>query len=131
MKKEEIPYEQRKWYVHRDTGQRGYMVMEDGVEYIKLDRGQYSSSEPYHANRWTEESEPERQCSGAQLARVLHAADVELCRVIGDYDAGSREWLSLSQEARKEWWEKPPKGRRIRARVWAYLKKGMEPLLHG
>lgn len=124
-------YDDREWYRHRTTGQRGFMVHEDGKPYIRLDRGPaVRVIEPYRESTWAPEEEPEHSASPAQMAHVLYQADLALCRAIGYHPALEKDrrlgWDGMSVAERMEWWRTPPKGRKIRVRAWHYLKRGLE-----
>ena len=92
--------DQRVWYRSSSTGDRGYLVTRDGGAAIRLDR-------PGECIRkldstWIPEPAA-RPLRAAELAQVVHAADVALCKLLGMHKATPKAWASLTDDDRALW----------------------------
>lgn len=107
---------ERVYYRDVRTGDRGYMIEEDGKKCIKLDRPMHSVVRVYREQDWAADRET-RPLTEAQCAQVAFAADVLLCKFLGYQALAKREWLLLKDTERIQWvQEGPPVG--IRQTLW-------------
>lgn len=111
MSDEQLNYEpqpnQRDWYSHTRTGDRGYLVRRDGVDYVKLDRPNEEILKR-HNGEWHKDEE-HRPMTTAQIAQVAYEADRKLCFFLGKHERARKEWVSLSDKERIAWMREGPK----------------------
>lgn len=107
---------EREYYRDVRTGDRGYVVIEDGNKCIKLDRPMHSVVRAYREQDWTPDKET-RPMTEAQCAQVAFAADVLLCKFLGHQALGKREWLLMKDSERIEWVKNGPASG-VRKRLW-------------
>jgi hypothetical protein len=115
--------EERVWYAHRTTGERAYLVLRDGREWMHLDR-------PTEALRaftgdWVRDTEF-RPIAIGQLAQVAYVAHQELCRVVGDHGQTQKAWVALSDAERRPWLDgtgpaEPKEARLLFKVIWKVL----------
>jgi hypothetical protein len=92
----------RVYYRHSMTGDRGYLVRRAGKDCIRLDRAQVESVQPLTRGTWEPEGE-RRPFTRTQVCMIAFEADRKLCHALGLYGLARLEWQSLSQEVRKAW----------------------------
>ncbi len=109
---EQLDYEpqpnQRDWYSHTRTGDRGYLVRRDGTDYVKLDRPNEEILKRLNGE-WHKDEE-HRPMTVAQIAQVAFEADKKLCFFLGQHERARKEWPSLSDKERIAWMREGPKG---------------------
>lgn len=114
----------RVWFNHRDTGDRGYRVTREGKEAIRYDRpgiDQYS----FDTQKWLEATDKLPQFSAIQIAQVCFEADKKLCWAMGRPDLAKREWLDMTEKARKKWLEDGPSDASRKA-VYVAIREAMK-----
>jgi hypothetical protein len=118
--------EARRWYTHTMTGDRGYLVQQDGEDCIRYDQPGHERIVRLRTEQWVVDSD-HRPLNLGQLAQVAYAADQKLCWALGLY-AQLKSWLDLNEEQRASWVRgEGPKGHPARialfASVWSTLKE--------
>lgn len=93
-------------------GQLGFLVEQDGKQWVRLDRGTHVGAEtrlvPYVKDQWKDDKGPKLPPMG--LARVCYDADRALRLARGEY--GVPEWIAVhskTPEAARAWMSGPPK----------------------
>lgn len=129
MKDAQQRYEEREWFTEVTTGERGYKIKRDGREVIRYDRGPNSPEVDFDKGRWVPQKDPERKLTATQVAFVLHQADLALAKVLNDPDGDQRQWLSMPGSAQTAVFVNPPAGRKMRTRLWAYMRSAFKPHL--
>ena len=120
MKDYDPPKHERKYYRHGTTGDLGWLVLRDGKDWIRLDRGEGADEHlrPFRRLDWIEEHE-HREMSQAHIARVAFEADKALCMALGMHERGQLDWMKLSDEARIKWVDRgPPMSHALRRRLY-------------
>lgn len=108
--------EERAYYRHASTGDRGYLVRREGQDFIRYDLGPIRERvEPFNPSLWKSDHD-RRPLTLFQAASVSWAADQMLSRFLGDYEA-RKDWQALSDRERAQWMGKAPEGR-IRAKLY-------------
>lgn len=115
---------QRVWYRSAVTGDRGWMVIRDGVDSIKLDRPNQEIVRPYYSSEWAAEKE-HRPMTIAQVAQVAFAADRQLCTALQLYGQGKTQWIDLPEEKKIRWYNEGPKNP-VRAKLYLAVRKALE-----
>jgi len=128
---EEPPH--RTWFKRNSDGQLAYLVTdpddEDGP-HMRLDRAMQDIRIPIRLNRdgsipadfpgWTAVPDRElRQLTVGQVAQIAFAADKALCFLLGMPDAMRRDWMSLSDEQKRDWVRRGPVNDSRRRRLYA------------
>lgn len=114
----------REWYRSTMTGDRGYRETRDGIDYVILDRPGVEIIKRYKEKEWTKDVEV-RPLSRIAIAQVAHAADHNLCRVLGHLHS-SKEWIDLTGNQRVRWMNTGPQKSSIRRRLFNYVKVAIE-----
>lgn len=100
----------RLYYRHVREGHLGYLVRDNGQDYIQFDRG---AGDPvlriFRPQDWIAENEP-RPLSDVMKTRIAYAADQELCRALSQPGQALIPWLSLGDDARIAFMRKGPAG---------------------
>ena len=94
--------EDREFYTHRTTGDRGYKVIRDGQEHIKLDRVGQDIVQRYSPAHWDKE-ETVFRLNDQEVGRICFEADRALCRPLGLLGEARREWRALTERERNVW----------------------------
>lgn len=93
----------RRWFRHRDTGDKGFLVEVDGRQMIQYDRGpDVKQQVSYRQGEWEEQIDV-RLLSAHQLGRLAYEADLALRDIAR---LGSRElkpWVNLRDGERAAW----------------------------
>jgi hypothetical protein len=122
--------EERVYYRHKQTGDRGYLVTVDGKQHIRYDRPFDPTTSlwdgPQQAN-WELDKHPEPFSIG-QAISVVFEADRALCNILGLYGEGRRSWQSMIEKDRVKFILEGPKEPAIRVQVYKALRKILEPL---
>ena len=128
MSDEQLNYEpqpnQRDWYSHTRTGDRGWLVRRDGVDYIKLDRPNEEILKRFQQGEWHRDEE-HRPMTVAQVAQIAYEADRKLCFFIGQHDRARKEWPSLSDKERIAWMKEGPTDGGPREALYAHCFMAM------
>lgn len=98
---------QREWFTHVRTGDRGYKVLRDGKDCIRLDRPNEEIVKAFAESEWNADRE-HRPLSVAQMARLAFEADKQLCFFLRLRLKSLKEWESLSDRERMWWMERGP-----------------------
>ena len=117
------------WYRHAQTGDRGYVVRRDGVQYIRLDRSAQEILRRLDES-WIEE-DATRPITPIHVARVCFEADKALCAALGIVDKSREDWVKLSDLQRQLWITQGPKKPHQRATLYATLKGHLEQYCGG
>lgn len=118
----EVDHE-RVWYSHRTTGDRAYLVTEDGKQRIRLDRPSApheSTTKDFHPDDWIPLHDL-RPLTEHQMAQVAMEADKKLCFFLGLHSDSQRTWLSMKDEQRISWTADGPKGNATREELFAMI----------
>lgn len=89
----------RLYYRHVREGHLGYLVQQDGRDFIQYDRVGEPVLRVFKAQDWIAEHEP-RPISEVAVARIAYEADMELCRALGEAPTARKPWLSLKDDER-------------------------------
>lgn len=114
----------RKWYRHTMTGDRGYLVVREGKEWIKYDRPNQEILRPLH--EWVPDREV-RPLTAYQVAMVQWSADTAVALALGLHQRVKRTWDSLTDEQRMAFMKTGPQNSPERAAVWAFIKEALRP----
>ena len=113
--------QERTWYRHALTADRGYLCRRNGREMIRFDRpNDPHALEPYDAGKWNIDRE-HRPLQVLQTTLVAYAADQALCRALGLHEK-QREWISMSEKMRIAWIKHGPKKPAIRGELYAAVR---------
>ncbi len=96
-----------RWFRHRGTGDRGFLVEEDEQQYIQFDRPQQVIRRKYQDSDWVEEKEV-RRLTQLEVARIAFEADKRLCYALGLMEESKRDWLSLREKERADFVKNGP-----------------------
>lgn len=117
----------RVWYRHVNSGQRAYLVKQNGVQMIRLDRPSEDITKPFDPTQWIPDSET-RPMTRAQIAQICKVADRQLCHFLGLAKLAKREWFDMKEKERVEWIEgKGPLDPPARQRLFRVMYDEMEP----
>src|SRR5688572_20700004 len=107
---------ERRYYRHRNTGDRAYVVVKDGLTKLHRDRPGDEILVDLTAE-WllNQDTKP---LTRIQLAKVAFVADRELCRAIGMHKLAAMQWANLSERARIRWMEQGPIANYLRIRLF-------------
>lgn len=112
--------DERIFYRHVRTGDRGYLYEENGKKRIRRDSG--VGDYPFNAHEWTIDRET-RPLTEHVLTQTMFEADKVICRAVGLHNLAVRQWHSLTDEQRIAWSkEGPPKEHKERRAAWLALK---------
>lgn len=116
--------EEREYYTHQTTGDRGYRVVRDGKEMIRYDRGDsHEVVVPFNIASW-ERDELALQFSDLQIAEACFKADQIVSRAIGKVGQSMKDWRNLTERERNQWMYVGPKHPR-RRRLWISIREAM------
>lgn len=104
------PPGKREYYVHLETGDRGYLVTRDGKPAIKWDRPMAKDT-THEVHKWKKMADEVPLFSLHQIAMVAFAADKEVCRAMGQVDIAQRLWVDLGEKQRRDWMQDGPKAK--------------------
>ena len=119
--------EERVYYRHIQTGDRGYLVKVDGEQHIRYDRPFDPTTMKFREAEWELDKHPEPFSIG-QAITVVFEADRALCNILGLYGEGRRSWQSMNERDRVKFILEGPTKPPIRVTVYKTLRKIMEPL---
>mgnify|MGYP001614797941 CR=1 FL=1 len=119
--------EERVFYRHKMTGDRGYLVMVDGKQHIKYDRPYDPTTMKFSESEWEPDKHPEPFSIG-QAILVASEADRALCNILGLYGEGRRSWQSMTENDRVKFILEGPKEPAIRVTIYKALRKILAPL---
>lgn len=103
-------HHERVWYSHRTTGDRAYLVTENGKQRIRYDRPSQSNeltTRDFEPSEWIALHEV-RPLTEHQMAQVALDADKKLCFFLGMHSLANRTWLSMRDEQRIDWTNNGP-----------------------
>ena len=126
-RREAVVTEERVYYRHATTGDRGYRVTVDGKDCIKYDRPFDPTVMRYSEAEWVLDKHPEPFSIG-QVSQVVFETDRQLCLILGLYGEGRRSWQSMTEKERVKFILEGPKEPPIRVDVYKALRKLFEPL---
>jgi len=119
------PPNKRKYYLHLETGDRGYLVTRDGKLAIKWDRAMARDT-THELGKWKKMVDEVPLFSMHQIAMVAFVADKEVCRALGQVDIAQRQWIDLSDKQRRDWMLDGPKAKTgPRRAVYSAIVKAM------
>jgi hypothetical protein len=98
---------ERRWYRHSETGDRGYYVRRESRDAIRYDRPA-TDDYSFDLAKWKIEAVDAPRFTIIQIAQVCFEADKKLCWAMGRQDLARREWLDMTEGARKKWLEDGP-----------------------
>lgn len=122
------PSAERVWFTHTMTGERGYLAKRGGKDVIRLDR----PMDP-HATRpmgpdW-QRDEGWRPITVNQRAQVAYAADLALCRALGNHAGAKKAWIDLPDSERITFIESGPSEEDgPRHKLWLHVMVALEDL---
>lgn len=109
---------ERKWYRHKTTGDRAYIVEKDGVEHMRLDRPMQELLRPLKRDKdgglkpWGQqdwiEDDTARSLTRAQAAQVAYVSDQQLCRFLGLHGEVKKDWSNLPDRERQDFIKNGP-----------------------
>lgn len=117
----------RKWVHHSTTGDRGFLVEEDGKTLVQLDRVNQVIRRPYNTGEWVLE-EDHRPLTIHSLAQVSYAADGALMVAMGRAQ-NPAPWVALRENDKLRWIKQGPGGKGPRAKLYAAINKALGNLL--
>ncbi len=125
----DVPVSERTWFRHARTGDRGYLVVKDGKQFIRLDRPMEELLHPFRPDQgiWNPDNET-RPFSKFQLAQVAFEADRQLCRMLGMHSTADRTWLAMKEQDRLKFIDKGPQGPDVRRDVYQAIMGVLAPL---
>lgn len=125
--KKREPEPERDWvYQSQSTGNRGYLVMEDGKQKVRLDRPDEEIIVPFDGT-WSRLKE-HRPLSRYHLTHVAFVADRALLKALGKHAEARIEWESLTPEERRDWMELGPEDDGVRERLYNKVLEALEEL---
>lgn len=104
------PPGKREYYIHLETGDRGYLVTRDNKPAIKWDRAMAKDT-THELHKWKKMVDEVPLFSLHQIAMVAFVADKEICRAMGQVDIAQRQWVDLSEKQRRDWMQDGPKAK--------------------
>lgn len=113
-----------KWFRHYLTGDKAFLVEENGERFIQYDRGpNVNQRMPFNERIWNP-VEDERPLTKFQMGHLAYQCDLALCKVASIGPRTRKEWLNLSDGERATWTANgPPKdGDSMRKMMWAALQ---------
>lgn len=124
----------KKWYRHRQSGQRGYLVETPEGPKIRVDNEAMEIIRPI-SEGWDEEAELP-PINDRQIRIVAFEADRALCQMLGMYGEARKEWIDLRDEERLKWIAKGPPERSdigsiFRRRLWECITEELEACSKG
>jgi len=118
--------DERVWYSHTRTGDRGFLVRRDGKDMIRLDRPGDDQAVRKLNSEWQTDHDY-RPLTRHHVGQVTFEADKRLCWPLGLHSLGNREWLSLSDKERIAWMNQgPPDG--VRLAVWKAIVEALREI---
>lgn len=117
----------KEWVRDSVSGNRGYLVEENGVTVVRLDRPLEVIHKRYDPERWHPDGH-NHPLTRAQVAQICHASIRELYRFTGKAHKAKEQWLDLPERERVRWIEgKGPKDKRARD-FFNVMYSHLEPL---
>ena len=114
--------EDRSWYSHSISGNRGYLCKRAGREMIRLDRpNDPHQIMPYDPGTWIVDRE-RRPLTSMASTQIAFAADRMLCRALGMHDKAKKEWMDLREQTRIAWMEQGPQDPEIRRQLYLAIR---------
>jgi len=104
-----------RWFRHRETGDKGFLVEVDGKQMIQYDRGPHVKQQvDYRESQWEEQVDI-RVLTPAQLGRLAYECDRALCDIARLVQRTPKAWMDLRDGEREAWTKNgPPRGHRER-----------------
>lgn len=120
--------DERVYYRHTHSGDRGYIVKRGGRDVIRLDRANEEIIKPLEPTVWRLERE-HRPLTNMALAQIAYRADSELCFHLGEHDPNRKEWKSMYERERIKWMRQgPPPDPKIRQVLWRRVMETLAPI---
>jgi hypothetical protein len=108
-----------KWFRHHLTGDKGFLVEENGERFIQYDRGPTVKERvPFNERNWSPE-EDQRPLTKFQIGNLAYECDLAVGRigVVGPRDR--KPWLNMTDAERSTWTANgPPKSEPMRRMMW-------------
>ena len=101
------PVRERVYYRHSQTSDRGWLVLRDGKQAIRFDRGAVDQW-THNVKDWNLEHVETAKYNDMQIAQVAFEADKKLCWALGLTDLANREWSKMPEELRVKWLKAGP-----------------------
>ncbi len=121
---------QRIWYKSRQgTGDRGWLVVRDGIDHIKLDRPNQEILRPFNSGSEWERDLAATCMTIAQVAQVCVVADRQLCIARQLFAEPRKEWLSMSDREKQLWMTTGPTKHPERAALYRAIREALSPLV--
>lgn len=120
----------KQWVRNRMTGDMGFVVYDEGVRMVQMDRGpnvKVLRPWPEGTTMWVEDVEPKRLIK-AHVARVCWEADRALCDIlrIGE-PSPDMTWGGLRGPQRMLWEKEPPEPEGLRSDLWHAVRAALGP----
>lgn len=123
---------ERKYFRHRLTGDLGWLVIRDGREAIRYDRGEYDQHIAVRRDDkgkiadWNEEAPP-APLNDYHVGMISFVADNEVQRHTGEVGR-VKKWADLREEDRHRWIRQGPGDvPGIRSAVYQAIKAALQP----
>lgn len=116
---------EKRYYRHRSTGDRAYLVRRDGNDCLRLDRPHQEMIRKLDDN-WQPDDD-HRPVTRAALGRIAFEADRHLCQALGLHENARKEWATLSQEQKLAWMNDGPTTQPRRG-LWEALTDYLRPM---
>ena len=124
MNAEPKPHE-RKYYRHRMTGDRGYLICVDGDFVMKYDRGPQAPWVKWKKDDWAEDVQ-QLPMSQMQLAEMAYLTVSRYWYYAQDHAKARRKWDTLREEERIHWMKNGPRDERARKFYLAVMEAGKD-----
>ena len=111
------PEDERVWYRHSQTGDRGYHVRRQGRDMVRLDRPNEEITRPMSGSLWSVDKD-HRPLTRMHTARIAFGCDSLLRQALGSM-RGEKDWNNLSEKQRIFWMNEGPEIPLINAQLYA------------
>lgn len=119
---------ERTWYSHAVSGDRGYLCRRTGRDMIRLDRpNDPHAIMPFNPQQWIVDRE-HRPLTAMASTRIAYEADRLLCRALGDHGRAKKEWNMCTERIRLLWMREGPSKPEIRRTLYLAIRDALRPL---
>ncbi len=108
------------------TGDKGFLVVVGGREYIELDRPSQVIRRLYKERDWIKEAE-HRPLLPQQIGRIYYEAEKHLLIAVGDPEGRKMNWELMTNERRIDWMGKSSDHKLVK-KLHKAMRKILEPL---